>query len=116
MRRRGDRDLDLGAHAIRTRGEVPTARQGVKAGERPHPFDHLFAVRRRNQRFDTLQRPLIGLDVDARRGIGEPLAAHDLLKLGELRRRVLELHLVHLELLRHRHRVGTIEAGAAELL
>src|SRR5437868_7910554 len=33
--------------------------------------------------------------------------------LGELRRS-LELHLVHLQLLRHRHRIGAVEACAAE--
>src|SRR5216684_7479468 len=48
------------------------------------------------------------------------------LSLGEERRRwsgnvirfqgKLELHLVHLQLLRHRHRVRAVEAGAAELL
>src|SRR5579872_5115075 len=41
----------------------------------------------------------------------EPTATLD---LGELRR--LELHLVHLQLLRHRHRVRTVEARAAELV
>ena len=76
MRCGGDRNLDLGPDAVCARGQVTSARQRVQAGERANTDGHLFAVRGRDQWLDPLQRALVSLDVDARRGIRQTLARH----------------------------------------
>ena len=72
----GDRHLDLGADAVGAGREVSTAGQGVEARERPDADSDLLALRGRDQRLDPLQHALVGLDVDAGRGVRQPLAAH----------------------------------------
>src|SRR5215472_3878717 len=72
----GGGHLDLGADAVRGRGQPAAARKLVDAGERPDAGDHLGAVRGRNKGCDPLEHALVGADVDPRRLVGEPLLEH----------------------------------------
>src|SRR5215468_12775224 len=72
----GGGHLDLGADAVRGRGQPAAAWKLVDAGERPDAGDHLGAVRGRDQRCDTLEHALVCVDVDPRRLVGEPLLQH----------------------------------------
>ena len=73
---RGDGDLDLGTDAVGARRELAAARQVVETREWPDALRDLVAMRGRDQWLDTLQHPLIGLDVDAGRGVRQTLARH----------------------------------------
>ena len=79
---RGDCDLDLRADPVGAGREVTPARQGVKARERADAGCDLLAVRRRDQRLHALESALVGLDVDACRGVRQSLAAHTLASCG----------------------------------
>ena len=76
VRRRGDRDLDLGPDPIGAGREVTPAGERVEACERTHTDGHLFAVGGGDQRLDSGEDSLVRLDVDARRGVGHPFAGH----------------------------------------
>src|SRR5207248_10848467 len=77
-----DRALDLGAHAVRARRQPAASRQGVEAGKRAHALGAFLAVRGRDQRLDAFERALVGLDVDARRGVRKSLGGHTFASWG----------------------------------
>src|SRR5438309_644961 len=67
--------VPVGVEAARRKAKKDIARPDG----RPDADRDLFAVRRRDQRLDALQRTLICLDVDAGRGVRQSLAGHQTL-------------------------------------
>src|SRR5207249_11243278 len=80
---RGDRDLDLGAHAVCAGCKLTAPRQREEAGERTHARNHLLAVGGGDQRLDPLERALVSLDADAGRGVRQSFLAHTFASWGE---------------------------------
>src|SRR5207248_7766166 len=71
-----DGDLDLGPHRVGGGGEVAGPWQLEGPGEEAEPAG-LLAEGRLDQRPDPLQRLLVGRDVHAGRGVGEPFLGQD---------------------------------------